>query len=531
MSDTLLLSAEEMAELDRRTIEDLGVPGLVLMESAAWAGVEVALTHHLDELALGVVVVCGPGNNGGDGLAMARRLQGLGVESEAILVGARSRLSKDAAVQWEMAEAFGVRLREAPGIEPLGFASRSWVDRGLIVDALFGTGLVRPVEGIHAAAVEAIAAAREAGVSVLSVDIPSGVDATTGAVQGTAVQADTTVTFAALKLGHMLQPGRWRSGRIVCAEIGIPAQRWLDVTTEAARLAGPEDLLSEVAPGPRDAHKGSFGHLLVVAGSPGKTGAARLCTDAALRSGAGLVTLVVPESLSVDGLVAEAMLVRIPDGSWNAATILKLLEDRDALAIGPGIGMEPDTVFMARQLFAEAPVPAVFDADAINALVAAPKTKKLPKGERVITPHPGEFARLVRTDWPALAPRRLDVTREVAARLHTTVLLKGASSLIVDPSGHVTVNPTGNPGMGTAGSGDVLTGVVGALLGRGVPGTAAARAAAWWHGCAGDLAAASQGEPSLVAGDLIDNLGPAWRAAMDGDLPAPFDLYPAVPEP
>jgi NAD(P)H-hydrate epimerase len=289
---------------------------------------------------------------------------------------------------------------------------------------------------------------------------------------------------------------------------------------------GPEDLLAEVPPSAQDAHKGTFGHLLVVAGSAGKAGAARLCVDAALRSGVGLVTLAIPEALDVGGLVAEAMVVRIPEGSWSAATLLELLKTRDALAIGPGLGMGPETIFLARQLFAEATVPSVFDADALNALVAAPPSQLKPAAERVLTPHPGEFARLMNSDWPDLAPRRVAAAREVAGRLAATVLLKGASSLIVDPEGNLAVNPTGNPGMGTAGAGDVLTGIVGALLARGSAAPDAARAAAWWHGFAGDLASEALGEPSLVAGDLVDHLGLAWRAVVTGAVSSPFDSHP-----
>lgn len=531
MGDTLLLTADQMAELDRRTIDDLGVPGLVLMESAAWSCVEVALSRFPDQLGAGVVVVCGLGNNGGDGLAIARRFHGLGVDAEAVLVGSAERLGPDARAQWEMARALGVSLREAPAAEPLAFASRSWPQRGLIVDALFGTGLGRPIDGVQASAIEAVAEARASGVPVLSVDIPSGVDASTGVLHGLAVAADVTVSFASLKLGHFLQPGRQYAGELVCAEIGIPSDHWLDLNTDAARLLGPEDLIAEVGPAAQDAHKGRFGHLLVVAGSPGKTGAARLCVDAALRSGVGLVTLAVPESLPLDGLVAEAMVARVPDTSWNAGTLLGLLETRDALAIGPGLGTEPDTVFLARQLFAEASVPAVFDADAVNALVASAPDQSKPAGPRVITPHPGEFSRLVNSDWPDLAPRRVEVTREVAARLETSVLLKGSSSLVVDPDGALAVNPTGNPGMGTAGSGDVLTGIVGALLARGLGPSQAARAGAWWHGLAGDLAAQTHGEPSLVAGDLIDHLGPAWKIALEGSAPPPFRCHPEQLEP
>ena len=528
MGDTLLLSADQMAELDVRTIETLGIPSATLMESAAWACVEVALAEFGAQAAEGVVVVCGTGNNGGDGLAIARRMAGLGVDVEIVQIGSHDKLSPAALQQWNIVRALGLPVLEAPAEEPVAFASRSWSQKGLVVDAVFGTGLARPVLPPQSSAIAAIVDARAEGTAVLSVDLPSGVDATTGVVHGTAVFADRTVTFASPKLGHFLQPGRQHVGALTCADIGIPTKHWVDISAAAARLASDVDLAVALPPAPQDAHKGTFGHLLVVAGSPGKEGAARLCVDAALRAGAGLVTLAVPESMDVSGLVAEAMVARIPEAAWNATSILELLETRDALAIGPGIGLSPDTIYLARQLFAEAPVPSVFDADALSALVAMSPDQMSPAAQRVLTPHPGEFARLMNSDWPDLAPRRVEAAREVSRRLTSTVLLKGASSLVVDPEGHLSVNPTGNPGMGTAGSGDVLTGIVGALLGRGCSAPEAACAAAWWHGAAGDIAAEALGEPSLVAGDLVDHLGHAWRGAISGEFPVPVVPYPSV---
>lgn len=526
MARTLLLTADQMNELDARTIDALGLAASTLMESAAGACVQVACAEFSAELELGAVVVCGTGNNGGDGLAIARRLAGIGVDVEVVLLGTKEKLGDAALKQWELARALGVVVRDAPSEEPLAFATRSWRRKGLLVDAIFGTGLTRTVQKTQAAAISAIAAARGVGVAVLSVDLPSGIDATTGVVHGVAVRADRTVTFASPKLGHFLQPGRQYVGELTCADIGIPVRHWLDVSSAAAHLSDETDLIGAVPPSVQDTHKGTYGHLLVVAGSEGKVGAARLCVDAALRAGAGLVTLAVPEGLDVSGLVAEAMVERIPKESWKASTLLELLESRDALAIGPGLGLSPETVFLCRQLFAEAPVPAVFDADALGALVAAPPDQMNPADQRVLTPHPGEFSRLMNSDWPNLAPRRVTAAREIAARLTSTVVLKGASSLIVDPEGHVCVNSTGNPGMSTAGSGDVLTGVIGALLGRGSNGPEAARAGAWWHGMAGDIAAATLGEPSLVAGDIVDHLGHAWREAMSGEKVSSLTYFP-----
>jgi ADP-dependent NAD(P)H-hydrate dehydratase / NAD(P)H-hydrate epimerase len=528
MSGIPLLTAEQMAELDRRTIEELGIPGMVLMESAAWACCQVLMERWPDRLQHGVHIACGPGNNGGDGLAMARRLHLLGVPVEATVLTRLSRLKGDASTQAELAAAVGVTLREAPGEEPLGFATRRWHHAGVLVDALLGTGLQRDVEGVFAAAIRAMAEARGRGVPVLSVDIPSGVNGTSGNVHGVAVRADATVTFASLKLGHLLSPGLTRCGALVRADIGIPTQRWLDVLTETAHLLDAETLVSAVGAGPRDAHKGSFGHLLVVAGGPGKVGAGRLSAEAALRSGAGLVTLALPDGLPIDGLAAEVMVERYPEGEEAEEAILALANARDALAVGPGIGTAKRTVGLVRRLYADAEVPAVFDADGLNCL-ARVRGFPAPSALRVLTPHPGEMSRLMRTPWAELAPKRLAVTRQLAKESSATVVLKGAGTLVANPAGTAWVNATGNPGMATAGSGDVLTGVVGALLARRLSADEAAGAAVWWHGLAGDLAARAVGEPSMVAGDLIAFLGAAWRAAHEGVIEPVFENRPALP--
>ncbi|MCP4867535.1 MAG: NAD(P)H-hydrate dehydratase [Proteobacteria bacterium] len=506
-----LLTAEQMAELDRRTIQDLGVPGLVLMESAAWACCEVLLERYRDRLEGGVCIVCGPGNNGGDGLAMARRLHLLGVSVEVTLLTRVSRLQGDAATQAELAQNVGVTLREAPGSEPLGFAIRKWPVCGVLVDALLGTGLTREVEGVFAEAIDAMARARAAGVPVLAVDIPSGVSGTTGQVHATAVAADVTVTFAALKLGHVLYPGRGRCGDLVKADIGIPAERWLDLIPDIAHLLDASALADALPPGAPDGHKGTFGHLLVAAGGPGKTGAARLCAEAALKAGAGLVTLALPVGLDVPGLAPEIMVERYAD----ADALLALAHARSAVAVGPGLGTEASTVELVGRLYAELTVPAVFDADALNGL-AETESWPDPSAARVLTPHPGEMARLMTSPWSELSARRVAAARQLASEAAATVVLKGAGTIVAQPGGAVFVNPTGNPGMATAGSGDVLTGVVGGLLARGLPSSTAAGAAVWWHGRAGDRAAAALGEPTLTAGDLITWLGEAWADARGG---------------
>jgi len=527
MNSELLLSPSQMAELDRRTIQELGVPGVVLMESAAWACVSLILERYSARLGRGVVLLCGPGNNGGDGLAIGRRLKVQGVSVDLVLLQPQGGLSGDAAAQLDMA----ARMEMQPEILDLNGTAVSpelqqdWCGRGVIVDALFGTGLCRPVSGVAAQLVTAIHAARTAGVPVLSVDIPSGVHGGSGQTQGVAVAADLTVSFASAKTGHYQEPGRSLRGELVVADIGIPTHHWPEVTDGATRLLSNATLRQAMPTGPAAAHKGTFGHVLVVAGGPGKCGAARLCAEASLRGGAGLVTLAIPEGLPLDSLQdlrPEVMVERVSasaDGSFSVTSsqrLLALCAERDALAVGPGLGCSEGTRALVAELFTAAVCPAVFDADALNCL-ADPDTPQLRSSfPRVLTPHPGELRRLL--DWADSEPvtERLEAARELAERYDAVAVLKGAGTVVAQPDGSCRLNPTGNAGMATGGSGDVLTGVIAALLGRGLDAITAASAGVYWHGLAGDLAATQTGTPSLLAGDIKDSLAAAWQEAHQG---------------
>ncbi len=505
----LLLTAAAMAELDRRTIEELGVPGAVLMEGAAWACVQELLLRWPDEAARGVHCLCGPGNNGGDGLAIARRLHLRGLPVRASLPGGEERLSADAAEQLRLARACGVPIARGPQLR----------GAGVIVDALFGTGLGRPLAGPFAAAARSMARADR---PVLSVDIPSGISGTSGAVHGVAVRATCTVTFGALKLGHLTEPGRSHAGELVRADIGIPAERWPEVVADAVRLLGP-GALDAVPLGPSASHKGTFGHLLVVAGGPGKLGAARLACEAALRAGAGLVTLAAPGD-APPGLRPEVMVEAVPgeaDGSLGPASvpaILALCRTRSALAVGPGLGSTPAVRSAVHAILAGCAAPAVVDADGLNAL--APLRGAVPGAGRVLTPHPGEFRRLL----PDVDGTRAEQARALARRSGAVALLKGAGTVVAGPDGAAWLNPTGHPGLATAGAGDVLTGIIGALLARGLPPIEAACAGAWWHGFAAEVAGRT---PSLVAGDVSSCRGRAWSRARARDLRLPFVDRPA----
>lgn len=519
-----LVSAAEMRALDRHTIETLGVPGALLMESAGRAVVEAVLTERAVAGPGDVLVVCGGGNNGGDGLVAARHLQLLGVPVRVALVAARGRLAPDAAANLARAKAIDVPI-ETGRVRTAGAA--------VIVDALLGTGLTRAVEGPVASAIRRIAAAQP-GARVVSVDLPSGIDADTGRIHGVAVAADATVAIALPKLALTLEPGRTLAGRIVVARIGIAdtapgvragAALWTEAAA-AARL--PER--------PRDGHKGRFGHVLVVAGARGTTGAAALAALAAARSGAGLVTIACPAGVNevLETKCTEPMTAPVPDaadGSFSLdalAPILALAKERDVVALGPGIGRAAETQKLVRELVAATPRPLVIDADGLFPFAAgatrgrragdALSALKARRAATILTPHPGEAARLLGISAAEINLDRIAAARRLAERAGAVVVLKGAATVVTAPDGRTLVTPTGSPALATGGTGDVLTGVIAALLAQ-TPGEPAARGrkgrtdpfelaalGAWLHGRAGDRAAARLGRAGVLAGDVVDEL-------------------------
>lgn len=521
-----LWSAEAMGAADRHAVGVLGIPSLVLMENAAWACTQEILSEWPERLGQGTVVFAGPGNNGADGIAIARRLHLLGFPVLVIAMSGEAGAGSNLGTQLRIATLLGVAIRSWEGTVEAGAIGRP----GVVVDALFGTGLGRPLEGRFVRAVELIAAVARQGAKVLSVDLPSGIDGTTGAVLGVAVQADRAVTFAGPRCGHFLEPGRSMRGVLVVADISLPTPgRPSDLM-----LLEPADLQVVVVPGPLDAHKGSFGHLLLVAGGPGKHGAARLAAEGALRAGVGLVTLVVTGGMEPMGLPAEVMVEHVPTdalgglgpAAWE--NLVALAEGKDALAIGPGLLPGPGLPQVIHRLWAEAPQPLVLDAEALNALASHGLPSTRPPAPRVLTPHPGEMARLVGQPVEAFAGSRPEVASRLASRLGATVVLKGRGTIVAEPSGAVGLNPTGNPGMASGGTGDVLCGMIGGLLARGVGVGPAARAAVWWHGAAGDRAAARLGEPAMLASDLLAELGAAWLSARKGTAPGAFLARPEL---
>ena len=508
-----VFTAEEMRRLDRRAIAELGIPGATLMENAGRGAAEAILAL-LASLGLRrgarVAIVCGKGGNGGDGFVAARWLRRRGARPTVWLAAKPAEITGDAALKLAELRAAGIRPAV---VEHEDAVAARLAASDLVVDALLGTGARGAPEGLVARLIERINAA---GRPVVALDIPSGLPADGGAPPGPAVRATLTATFAGLKHGLLAPPGAAYAGRVVVVPIGVPAPEVARGTTTF--LLEDSDVAPHFPPRRRDAHKGSYGHLLIVAGSLGKTGAAALAARGALRSGAGLVTVATAASQQpvVAALLLEAMTEALPETPARslsleaAGAVAALAATREAVALGPGLGLHEDTQALARRVVRDVERPVVVDADALTALAGDPAVLKQAAGPRCLTPHPGEMARLVGATAADVQRDRVGAARDFARRHAVHVALKGALTVIAAPDGAVYLNPTGNPGMASGGTGDVLTGIVGAFLARGMAPLAALQCAVYLHGRAGDLASARLGEESLVAGDVIEALPQAF---------------------
>lgn len=516
-----IVTPEQMGQLDKRTIEELGMPGIVLMELAA-RGVTLEVEALLGGRIAGarVLVFCGGGNNGGDGFAVARRLHNAGAEVTAYIVADRDRIKGDAKTNLDIYEKVGGHIVEIDEPSDLDGIPSAHV----IVDALLGTGLRGGADGIVATAIETINAH---GAPVVSVDIPSGVHGATGYAHGPAVRADITATFGEIKVGHLISPGLDYAGRISRVDIQIPPTYVHEVQVPLF-LVEPADVY-EMLPDRRvDAHKGDAGKVLIVAGSVGMTGAADLCSRACLRSGTGLVKVATAKNAQaiLAGKTSEVMTIPVADTDEGSiapeaeTTIDEAREWADVEVIGPGLSLNPKTVHWFEEHAKDLPLPTVIDGDGLNALAQFPDLLKGLNESIVLTPHPGEFSRLTGKSIDEIAQDRVGAVRTFAQEWNVTLLLKGVPTLIGGPDGVVYAVLAGNPGMATAGMGDVLTGVVASLLGQGLTPLEAAIAATTVHGLAGDLAARDVGQRGLVAGDVVEKL-PLAQDIVAGRAPFP----------
>ena len=512
-----ILDNDAMREADRHTIEDLGVPGIVLMENAA-TGVVDAIRETFPD-ARRILVICGPGNNGGDGFAAARHLHNGGLDVELCLLGDPGRLSPDAATNHQLAEAFGVPMAivEDDDLSVIEALLEDW-PADLVVDALLGTGTDRPLTGRFADLVDMVAAS---GIPVVAVDVPTGLNGASSEIPGAHLPADLTVTLASLKICHALPPACISCGEVAVVDIGIPP-----TAIEARcslRMTENDDIALMLPSRSPDAHKGRFGHLLLVAGSPGRGGAVAIAAKSAVVIGSGLVTMAVPEPVVpvVDAACLEAMTHSLFSDDTGAVAGEKGLEDildrMTAVAAGPGLGTGDGADKTITWLLENWKGPLLLDADAINLLAGLPERLAGRDVPAVLTPHPGELARLLGRSTVEILPDRLGAAREAARRSGAIVVAKGYGSIIAEPAGQAWVNPTGDVGLASGGSGDVLTGTIGALLAQGVDPLRTALVGCWLHGKAGEIG----GEiyPAAVpASELPGLLADAWR-----ELEEPID--------
>ncbi|MCK5912704.1 MAG: NAD(P)H-hydrate dehydratase, partial [Desulfuromusa sp.] len=484
----------------------LGIPGVVLMENAGRICSDLFADKFGDGFPGSVLVIAGRGNNGGDGYVMARILAERGWQVATLVLGSEDAISGDARVMLDIIRNLDLSINFVDDIPTLQNLFSEALPT-LIVDAIFGTGLNSDVRGLQAAAINLV---NESAAAVFAVDIPSGIDGSTGRVCGLAVKANLTVTFDHAKIGHGSQPGAVYAGDLKVVDIGIPLTGRQEFSSNV-HLLDESEVQFLLPDRSVVGHKGKFGHLLVVAGSPGKTGAAALAGNGAIRSGCGLVTVATPAAVHdiIEVKLTEAMSYPLADqdGLLSMDALLpieRLLVDRQALAIGPGLGQSSALAELIKILVSSVAVPMVIDADGLNLLAENLECLQKRSGQPLIlTPHPGEMARLTGLSVTEVEANRFEVAQQFATKYGVVLLLKGARTLIAAPDGCVNINSTGNDGLASGGSGDVLTGLIGGLLAQGMDSFSAATLGAWLHGRAAELVADLQGTAGMAASDLL----------------------------
>ena len=507
-----VLNSAQMREADRRTIEEIGIPSLVLMENAGRQVVAAMEAMHSDLADRQVGVLCGRGNNGGDGFVVARTLLQRGVDVSVFLIGRVADVRGDARTNLEILGRLGLTVVEVADSQAWELHVSEVSDCTLIVDAMFGTGLNAPISGFIESV---IADVNASGIPVVAIDLPSGLSADSADPIGVSIEAGLTVALAAPKLPLVLPPAEARAGDIVIADIGIPSEVLDAVEGPRVELLTRGSMRELISPRAPDSHKGDYGRVLVVAGSRGKTGAAHLSAIGALRSGAGLVTIATPATCLpiVAAMAPEYMTEALDetDEGLDPNGVERVLElARDVLAIGPGLGQAPATREFVRRLVDRATMPLVIDADGLNAFGNQPDRLAGREGREVIvTPHPGEMARLLGMSIDEVQASRLEIARNFGVAHHVYVVLKGHRTLVATPDEKIFINPTGNPGMATGGTGDVLTGMIAAWLAQLLDAEAACTLAVFLHGMAGDLAEADEGEVAMTSMDVAGHLGDA----------------------
>ncbi|ABO51371.1 carbohydrate kinase, YjeF related protein [Desulforamulus reducens MI-1] len=513
-----IVTAAEMRDIDRQAIEDYGIPGVVLMENAGLRVIEV-IQNILSEVKGKVfTILVGKGNNGGDGLVIARHLFNRGALVKVLLMAEPEEFMNDAGVNLTIWKKMGQPVYQVNKENGINLVKVALLNTDIFIDALFGTGFHGMVNEKVARIIELINAS---SVTVIAVDIPSGLEADTGRAPGPSIKANHTVTFGLPKLGLVVEPGASIAGELHVVDISLP--KYLTESKAIPRQLLTKQLIASwFKPRRSVSHKGIYGHVLLVAGSRDMSGAARMAARGALRAGAGLVTLAVPQSIQplVAAGLEEAMtkgLAETEEGTLSTEALEQILEacqSADVLALGPGITTHPETIDLVRNLLPKLTIPVVLDADALNALAGASHLLEQLQTPAIITPHPGEMSRLLGLTIDEVQEERLYLTGTSAKDWNLVVLLKGAKTIIGTPEGEIYINPTGNPGMATGGSGDALTGIIASLVAQGFSPTQAAAAGAYLHGYAGDLAAQELSEVSTLASDLVRFLPATMKAVL-----------------
>ncbi len=512
-----IVTAKEMRSIDERATTEFGIPSLILMENAG-RGICDVIEEYFELEGLKVLIVAGKGNNGGDGFVIARHLKNRGAVVTTILLANKKEIKGDARTNLEILERSGIEVKTVTEPATLKSKMKEMKTVDLVVDAIFGTGFSGKPEGIFKEAIKLI---NQTESFVVAVDLPSGVSAEDGSAQGDAVEADVTVTMCLLKRGHFLYPARSLCGDIWVGDIGIPYHK---IESEGTLFLLTDTEIQSLLPTrPPAGHKGTFGKVLVIAGSRGYTGAAALTSLAALKIGAGLVRLGIPEPLANPLETKLTEVVKIPLAATAAETfalpgydrIAELLADSDVLALGPGIGVHPETKKLVEKILVNAKIPVVLDADGINALAGKTELFAKIKAPLVISPHPGELSRLINQTADEIDKDRIEVAQKTAQVFNTFLVLKGAPTVIADPSGTAFINPTGNSGLASGGSGDVLTGFIAGLIAQGLTPLAAAKVGVYLHGVCADQAVEDKTEYALIASDLLDYLPKAIKSILE----------------
>ncbi|MCK4224944.1 MAG: NAD(P)H-hydrate dehydratase [candidate division Zixibacteria bacterium] len=522
-----LVTSSQMRNIDKKTIEGIGIPGLELMEKAGRGTALVAKEMLGDPQNKVVIIFCGRGNNGGDGFVVGRHLSQWGAQVEFLLTAKRNEIKGDAKTNLEKAVDLDLPIVEIAKKEEIP----SRIKAHLIVDALFGTGFVGEIKGYLKDIIERI---NSSGIPILSVDIPSGLHADTGGFTGPCVKANRTVTMALPKIGHFFFPGKEMSGKVSVVDIGVPPHV-VEEESINLNLITEEEVREMIPKRPGDAYKGSCGRVVLIAGSTGMTGAASLASLSCLRAGAGMAILGTPKTLNpiLETKLTEVMTKPLPDVRKKGALALRglgeireLLKWGDCCAIGPGLGQHFETIELIRRLISKSKMPAVIDADGLNALAKDASALKECKAPLILTPHIGELSRLNGVPASEIAKDRIKYASDFAKEYNCVLVFKGAPTIISEPDGQTYLNPTGNAGMASAGSGDVLTGIIVGLLAQMSMLNKdqnikkimlnSACAGVFIHGLTGDLAKEEKGEMGMIAKDMMEKISEALIKIVNG---------------